>query len=149
MQLTWVADVKDKLNAGEAARDVATAELLLKNHQDLCDDIRAHQDEYLPICQARCAEFLNVYSFSLPSFDSLAALAAKLPRIADVRDKAQQLDEERKALERGWQQKDDFLRQTFDLQIFNKEADHIDAASSAHETFLEFADLGVRPSPPC
>ena len=44
-QLTWVADVKEKLNAGEAARDVATAELLLKNHQDLCDDIRAHQDE--------------------------------------------------------------------------------------------------------
>lgn len=45
-QLTWVADVKEKLNAGEAARDVTTAELYLKNHQDLCDDIRAHQDEY-------------------------------------------------------------------------------------------------------
>ena len=40
-----MADVKEKLNAGEAARDVATAELFLKNHQDLCDDIRAHQDE--------------------------------------------------------------------------------------------------------
>lgn len=37
--------MKENLNAGEAARDVATAELFLKNHQDLCDDIRAHQDE--------------------------------------------------------------------------------------------------------
>ena len=61
----------------------------------------------------------------------------------EVREKAQQLDEERRALQRGWQQKDDFLRQTFDLQIFNKEADQIDAASSSHEAFLEFADVGV------
>lgn len=137
-----MADVKEKLNAGEAARDVATAELLLKSHQDLCDDIRAHQDEY--VCDFILL-FLDVNATLLEfSFDSLAALAAKLPKIKEVRDKAEQLDEERKALERGWQQKDDFLRQTFDLQIFNKEGDHIDAASSSHETFLEFSDLGVR-----
>jgi len=73
----------------------------------------------------------------------LAALATKLTQNKEVREKAQQLDEERRALQRGWQQKDDFLRQTFDLQIFNKEADQIDAASSSHEAFLEFADLGV------
>lgn len=78
------------------------------------------------------------------SFDSLAGLASKLPNNKEVREKAQQLDEERRALQRGWQQKDDFLRQTFDLQIFNKEADQIDAASSSHEAFLEFFDLGVR-----
>lgn len=42
-----MADVKEKLNAGEAARDVATAELLLKNHQDMFDDIRAHHDEWV------------------------------------------------------------------------------------------------------
>ena len=45
IQLTWVANVKENLNSGEAARDVATAENLLKNHQDLCDDIRTHHDE--------------------------------------------------------------------------------------------------------
>lgn len=89
--------------------------------------------------------FFSVFIFSsLISFDSLANLASKLPNNKEVREKAQQLDEERKALQRGWQQKDDFLRQTFDLQIFNKEADQIDAASSSHEAFLEFADLGVR-----
>ena len=85
----------------------------------------------------------NVFTFFI-SFDSLAGLASKLPKNKEVREKAQQLDEERRALQRGWQQKDDFLRQTFDLQIFNKEADQIDAASSSHEAFLEFFDLGVR-----
>lgn len=85
-----------------------------------------------------------VFYFLFISFDSLAGLASKLPKNKEVREKAQQLDEERRALQRGWQQKDDFLRQTFDLQIFNKEADQIDAASSSHEAFLEFFDLGVR-----
>jgi len=80
------------------------------------------------------------------SFESLAALAGQLPQNREVREKAQQLDEERRALLRGWEQKDDFLRQTFDLQIFNKEADQIDAATSSQEAFLEFQDLGVRVS---
>jgi len=81
--------------------------------------------------------------FCIFSFESLAGLATKLPQNKEVREKSNQLDEERKAVQRGWQQKDDFLRQTFDLQIFNKEADQIDAATSSHEAFLEFADLGV------
>ena len=66
------------------------------------------------------------------SFDSLAALATKLPQ-----------NKERRAVNRGWQQKDDFLRQTLDLQLFNREADQIDAATSSQEAFLEFHDLGV------
>jgi len=138
--------VKENLNAGEAARDVATAELFLKNHQDLCDDIRAHQDECVNPLFVICnlCELTGECFWLLSSFDSLAGLASKLPNNKEVREKAQQLDEERRALQRGWQQKDDFLRQTFDLQIFNKEADQIDAASSSHEAFLEFFDLGVR-----
>lgn len=43
--LTWIADVKNMLNADTTVRDVATAELLLKNHQDLKQDIKAHDDE--------------------------------------------------------------------------------------------------------
>ena len=73
----------------------------------------------------------------------MAALATKLPQNKEVREKAQQLDEERRAVNRGWQQKDDFLRQTLDLQLFNREADQIDAATSSQEAFLEFHDLGV------
>lgn len=54
-----------------------------------------------------------------------------------------QLGEEQRAIHRGWQEKGDWLRQCMDLQLFNREADQIDAATSSHETFLEYKDLGV------
>lgn len=44
-QLNWVSTVKEALNADENARDVVTAENLLKKHQELGDDIRAQEDE--------------------------------------------------------------------------------------------------------
>lgn len=43
--LSWVAAVKDQLNADNTVRDVQTAELFLKNHQDLKADIKTHEDE--------------------------------------------------------------------------------------------------------
>lgn len=49
--LNWVGDVKNELNSNEPARDVTTAEILLKSHQDLGDDIRAHQDEFSELNQ--------------------------------------------------------------------------------------------------
>jgi spectrin beta len=54
-----------------------------------------------------------------------------------------ELEEEEKAVRRGWQEKEDWLRQCRDLQVFEREADHLDSATSAHEAFLEFQDLGV------
>ena len=47
--LGWVGSVKAALNSSDTATDVATAELLLKSHQDLGDDIRAHEDEFREI----------------------------------------------------------------------------------------------------
>ncbi|KAK4313156.1 hypothetical protein Pmani_015473 [Petrolisthes manimaculis] len=122
--LNWVGDVKNALNADEPARDVTTAEHLLKSHQDLGDDIRAHEDE----------------------FNELSQLGEKLlkrnPDFAEVKEKMAQLGEEQGAIHRGWQEKGDWLRQCMDLQLFNREADQIDAATSSHETFLEYKDLG-------
>lgn len=43
--LNWAATVRDQLNADINAKDVATAEKLKKDHQELGDDIRAHEDE--------------------------------------------------------------------------------------------------------
>lgn len=43
--LGWVADVKEQLNADNMVRDVQTAEILLKNHDDLAQDIKAKEDE--------------------------------------------------------------------------------------------------------
>ena len=41
--------MKVLLNTHDSATDVTTAELLLKVHQDLGDDIRAHEDEFREI----------------------------------------------------------------------------------------------------
>lgn len=43
--LNWVSDVKNQLNADNTVRDVQTAEHLMKNHDDLHDDIKAHDEE--------------------------------------------------------------------------------------------------------
>jgi spectrin beta len=40
-----VDTIKEALNADESARDVETAESLLKKHNELLDDIKAHDDE--------------------------------------------------------------------------------------------------------
>lgn len=40
-----MSTVKEALNSDDTARDVATAESLLKNHQELGEDIKAHSDE--------------------------------------------------------------------------------------------------------
>lgn len=43
--LGWITNVKDLLNADNMARDVQTAEMLLKNHDDFDKEIKAKDDE--------------------------------------------------------------------------------------------------------
>lgn len=43
--LKWIADVKDRLNAENLVKDVQTAQSLLKDHQDLKDEIGTKDDE--------------------------------------------------------------------------------------------------------
>ncbi|GIY06493.1 hypothetical protein CDAR_514752 [Caerostris darwini] len=123
--LSWVSIVKQSLNSDEPARDVATAENLLKKHQDLGDDIAAHQDEFSDI------QGLGV------------SLLQKNPESEEIRDSLVQLQEEQDAIHRGWQEKGDWLRQCMDLQVFNREADQIDSITNSHNAFLDFEDLGT------
>ncbi|GFT80923.1 spectrin beta chain, non-erythrocytic 5 [Nephila pilipes] len=123
--LSWVSVVKQSLNSDEPARDVATAENLLKKHQDLGDDIAAHQDEFSDI------QGLGV------------SLLQKNPESQEIRDSLVQLQEEQDAIHRGWQEKGDWLRQCMDLQVFNREADQIDSITNSHNAFLDFEDLGT------
>lgn len=41
----WVGSVKDQMKMDETVRDVMTAENLQKQHMELGDDIKAHNDE--------------------------------------------------------------------------------------------------------
>ncbi|XP_052120778.1 spectrin beta chain, non-erythrocytic 1 isoform X4 [Frankliniella occidentalis] len=122
--LSWVHSVKDALNADETARDLATAESLLKKHSELGDDIRTHEDEFHEVS------------------DLGKQLLQRNPNLTEVQTRIVKLAEEQEAVARGWQEKGSWLDQCRDLQIFNKEADAIDTTTSSHEAFLEFTDLG-------
>ncbi|KAL1131759.1 hypothetical protein AAG570_011372 [Ranatra chinensis] len=123
--LNWVMSVREALNADEIARDVATAESLLKKHQDdVKDDIKAHDDEFREVSELG------------------GQLLLRNPGLVEVKDRLGKLSTEHAAVYRDWEDKNDWLKQCLDLQLFNKEADHIDAATSSHEAFLEFIDLG-------
>lgn len=122
--LSWVNDVKQALNNNEAAKDVATAEKLIKNHEDLGVDIRAHQDEFKEL--QKLGETLLQLN----------------PESNDIKEKLLLLNEERHALDRGWKEKARWLQSCKDLQVFNREADQMDATTSSHNTFLEYGEVG-------
>lgn len=122
--LAWVESVKDELNSYVKARDVETAENLVKKHNELGDEIKSQNDE----------------------FKELIALGIQLqqrnPNLTDVNELIERLIAEQDAVQRGWLDKQKRLQQGVELQIFNREADKIDATTKSHEAFLEYTELG-------
>lgn len=66
------------------------------------------------------------------------------PKLEGVSENLEKLAAEQEAIARGWNEKEAWLQECLQLQMFNKEADNIDAATSSHVAFLEFSDLGVK-----
>lgn len=64
------------------------------------------------------------------------------PSLGEVRDRLEKLGTLRQKVSSEWASKEEWLKQCLELQQFNKEADQIEANTSSHEAFLEFADLG-------
>lgn len=122
--ILWIDGVKDQLNTEETARDVATAENLLKKHNELGDDIKSHDDEF--------KELLGLGK----------QIMQRNPNSTEVPEMMERLRAEQDAIHRGWAEKQKFLQQCVELQIFNREADKIDAATKSHEVFLEYVNLG-------
>ncbi|XP_017057853.1 spectrin beta chain, non-erythrocytic 1 isoform X2 [Drosophila ficusphila] len=122
--LAWIDSVKDQLNADESARDVETANNLLKKHNDLGDDIRAHDTEFLEVIQLG------------------KQLSDGKQHMADTAAVVERLRAEQDAIHRGWAEKQKWLLQCVELQMFNREADKIDATTKSHEAFLEYNNLG-------
>ncbi|XP_055551148.1 spectrin beta chain, non-erythrocytic 1 isoform X2 [Wyeomyia smithii] len=122
--LSWIEGVHNQLNAEETARDVETAENLLKKHNDLAEEIKAHDDEFQQLAQLG------------------NQLQQRNPNLVEVPEMINKLATEQQALHAGWQTKEWKLQQCIELQIFNREADKIDATTKSHEAYLEYDDLG-------
>ncbi|CRK98513.1 CLUMA_CG011869, isoform A [Clunio marinus] len=122
--LNWVDSVKNQLNADETARDVETANNLLKKHNDLADEIKSQDDEF--------SELLKLGR----------QLTERNPKLKEIPVMMEKLAAEQEAVHRGWTEKEKWLQQCVELQMFNREADKIDATTKAHEAYLEYTDLG-------
>lgn len=120
----WIDSVKDVLNANEKARDVETAENLIKTHNEMGDEIRTKANE----------------------FDEVIALGKQLNdrniKSSDVVDYINRLITEQSTIQTDWNNKQKRLHEGVELQIFNREADKMDATTKSHEAFLEYTDLG-------
>uniref|UniRef100_G1NFS5 Spectrin beta, non-erythrocytic 5 n=1 Tax=Meleagris gallopavo TaxID=9103 RepID=G1NFS5_MELGA len=120
--LLWAEGIREKLRSEEMGVDVASAEQLLREHQDLLKEIRFVQLEELgrKVIQKQ------------PSSS----------RTRDVHLSVERLAQENKELENMWEQRWKKLQDGLELQKFNREGDRINAALSSHEAFLRGDDLG-------
>ena len=53
------------------------------------------------------------------------------------------LSADQREINQKWAEKERYLNEMLDLQLFNTEAERIDAATKGHEAFLEITNLGV------
>ncbi|XP_074853761.1 spectrin beta chain, non-erythrocytic 5 [Carettochelys insculpta] len=124
--LLWADGIREKLSSKEMGIDVASAEQLLKEHQDLLKEIRAQKERFTQL-----EELGQKVMHSQPS-----------NRTQDTRQIMQKLPHESSELEEMWEQRKKKLQDGLELQKFNREADRISATLSSHEAFLRVDDLG-------
>ncbi|NXG60038.1 SPTN5 protein, partial [Hemiprocne comata] len=125
--LLWAEGIREKLSSEEMGVDVASAEQLLKEHQDLLKEIRSQKERFVQL-----EELGRKVIHEQPSNG----------RTADVHQSMERLTKENKELEKLWEQRQKKLQDGLELQKFNREGDRINAALSGHEVFLRGDDLG-------
>lgn len=64
----------------------------------------------------------------------------KLPVVVETLEKVYQAKDD---LEQAWRHRDNEYRQLLELQVFNREAERIDALTKGQEAFLDINNLGV------
>lgn len=64
----------------------------------------------------------------------------KMPVVVEMLDRVFRAKDD---LEQAWLHRDNEYRQLLELQVFNREAERIDALTKGQEAFLDIANLGV------
>ncbi|CAJ0961940.1 unnamed protein product, partial [Mesorhabditis belari] len=120
----WIEKTKKELNDMMRPIDVQTAEDMLKKHSELGEQIKDKKYE---------VEYVHELG---------KRLLDKNPRLNVVREKLGNLQHAMEEIRGIWSAKNAYLKQQLDLQLFNREAERIDAVTKGHEAFLDFKDLG-------
>jgi spectrin beta len=63
-------------------------------------------------------------------------LIIRNPNLTEIPSMLDRLAEEQDTVHRGWSEKEKWLLQCVELQIFNREADKINATTKSHEAYL-------------
>lgn len=101
------------------------AEESVKRHGDLRDRINAKEYEF---------DYVNELAQTLLKKDrKLPAVVEALGRVFRAKDD----------LEQAWRRRDNEYRQLLELQVFNREAERIDASTKGQEAFLDISNLSV------
>nr|XP_025044105.1 spectrin beta chain, non-erythrocytic 5 [Pelodiscus sinensis] len=124
--LLWADGIREKLGSEEMGMDVASAEQLLKEHQDLLKEIRTQKERFM----------------QLEELGQKVMHSQTSNRNQDVHQIMKRITHESSELEEMWAQRKKQLQDGLELQKFNREADRISATLSSHEAFLRVDDLG-------
>lgn len=121
--MLWVNSMKTLVSSDELANDTIGAEALLERHKELSNEITARE-----------ATFKSVEDFGQSLIRS-NHYAADL-----VQEKLQQLYHAFQELSRAWSERDNKLKQCFDLQLFNRECEQAENWMANREAFLKTQD---------
>ncbi|XP_060544187.1 spectrin beta chain, non-erythrocytic 5 [Pantherophis guttatus] len=124
--LLWIDGVKEKLTSEEMCIDVISAEQLLKEHQDLLEEIQSQNHRFKQLQEL--GEKVADSSSNMGTLD----VGKYIDRIAQGRNELDEL----------WMERQKKLQENVALQKFIKEIDSILAAISSYEAFFQTDNLG-------
>ncbi|KAL0969732.1 hypothetical protein UPYG_G00231540 [Umbra pygmaea] len=125
--LLWAEAIQGRLLEDNTASDVASAQDLLKDNQELRLEIDSQRD------RVKDMEKLG---------KSLEEQSRGKRGVKDIQQTLGKLNQEWTKLDRLWGSRNRTLEQGLELQKLNQEADRIEAALSGHEARLKVKDLG-------
>ncbi|KAK2727728.1 hypothetical protein QYM36_008275, partial [Artemia franciscana] len=123
--ISWMADMRAVISADELAKDVAGAEALLERHNEHKGEIDAREDSFVSAA-AGGQQLLEINHFASDQ----------------VKEKLNQLSEEKAALSASWEERRILYEMCMDLQLFYRDTEQADTWMSKHEAFLSIEDLG-------
>lgn len=123
---SWISGADKQASSDELAADVGGAEELLKRHEELQSDIKAHASD------------IN----DLQSVGGQMVKESKHGFAPEVQEKLTDMDSKVAALKAAMATRAGKLQDCLDLQLFNRSADEVDAWISMQEAVLNGDDVG-------
>ncbi|EHH63003.1 hypothetical protein EGM_15887 [Macaca fascicularis] len=123
--LLWAESVQAQLRSKEESVDVASAQRLLREHQDLLEEIHLWQERL---------QQLDAQSQPMAALDC--------PDSQEVANTLRLLGQQGQKLKAVWEQRQQWLQEGLELQKFGREVDGFTATCANHESWLHLDNLG-------